>query len=155
MHVLDGERLVRGRRSWRKTALMSPVHGHVRSGHVAVDEDPVDVVAQIAEARAQPLARRGGAARAVAPLRVGLVVDEVGMHEILGELSLATGEQPSHHQLDDAAQRGGVSHSASLHPRSAVLGAQPTPHNTGSATRGATASWGSFFDEGISFSTTI
>ena len=35
-----------------------PVHGHVRSGHVTVDEDPVDVVPQIAEARAQPLARR-------------------------------------------------------------------------------------------------
>ena len=50
MHVLDGERLVRGRHARRKAAFVRPVHRHVRSGHVAVDEDPVDVVAQIAEA---------------------------------------------------------------------------------------------------------
>src|SRR6185369_18062946 len=89
MNVLDRERLVCGRYAGRQAAFVRPVHGHVRSSHVAVEEDAVDVVPQIAEARAQPLARRGGAARAVSPLRVGLVVDEVGMHELLGELSLA------------------------------------------------------------------
>src|SRR4051794_12288976 len=63
MHVLDRERLVCRRYAGRQAAFVRPAHGHVRSGHVTVDEDPVDVVPQIAEARAQPLARRGGAAR--------------------------------------------------------------------------------------------
>ena len=50
MHVLDGERLVRRRNAGRKAAFVRPVHRHVGSSHVAIDEDPVDLVAQVAEA---------------------------------------------------------------------------------------------------------
>ena len=100
---------------------MRSVHRRVGSGRVPVDEDPVDVVAQAAEAGPQPFARRGGASRAVSPLRGGLDVDELRMHELFGQLGLAPGEETQHHRLDSAAHRGRVRHGATMTKRLADL----------------------------------
>ncbi len=43
VNVSDAKRLVRRRRTRWKTALMGAVHRQVRGGHVAVNEDVVDL----------------------------------------------------------------------------------------------------------------
>jgi hypothetical protein len=59
---------------------------------VVVDEDVVDLVAQVAEARAQPLTGRGGAFGSVTAFGGRFVVHEVGVDQSRDEVGLAAGE---------------------------------------------------------------
>ncbi len=69
MDVFDRKRLMRRRRARWESPLVGAAHGHIGSAHVAIDEDSLDFVRQLPEARAQPFAsgRRTGRALARSP----------------------------------------------------------------------------------------
>jgi hypothetical protein len=59
---------------------------------VVVGEDVVDLIAQLAEARAQPLTGRGRAFGSVTAFGRGFVVHEVGVDQPRNEVGLAAGQ---------------------------------------------------------------
>ena len=130
--VLDRERLVCRRKSRRQPTLVGSAHRHVGRGHVVVDEDVVDFVAQVAEARAQPLTGRGRAFGSVMALRKRSSFAPTVVPQPRGTSVRpgAAGEHACRRSSTFSAKGRRIGHQASVHPQPSDGGPSPVPATT-------------------------